>query len=393
MNSSQSINKIIVPFIVFSQFTGTSLWFAGNAVISDISLAFNLPESALGHLTSAVQLGFILGTFLFAIFTISDRFSPSRVFFICAICGALANLAILISTGMLSIMIFRAITGFFLAGIYPVGMKIASDYHDKGLGKTLGFLVGALVIGTAFPHLLKNFTGLFSWESVIMGTSAIAAFGGLLILLFVPDGPFRKKSSGFDFKAILKVFQNGRFRAAAFGYFGHMWELYAFWAFVPVILVNYQSMHVQINFPVPFWSFIIIGAGGISCAVGGYISNKTGSKPVAFYSLLLSGICCLISPLIFAWTSMPFVIFLIFWGLTVVSDSPQFSTLVAGSTPQNFTGTALTIVNSVGFFITIFSIQLLNYLYLHIEVQFIFLALLPGPVLGLIALKFSGKKN
>ena len=251
-------------------------------------------------------------------------------------------------------------TGFFLAGIYPVGMKIAADYYEKGLGKSLGYLVGALVLGTAFPHLLKGFSGGLPWRLVLIITSTLATIGGGVMLLFIPDGPFRKASQGVDLSAFLKIFKNSKFRSAAFGYFGHMWELYTFWAFVPVMLTTYLAQNPTTVLNVSLWSFIIVGLGGLACVAGGYLSQIFGSKKIATAALLLSGICCLLSPLIFYTTSpILFLSFLIFWGLVVIADSPLFSTLVAKNAPAENKGTALTIVNSIGFAITIVSIQLM----------------------------------
>jgi MFS family permease len=199
--------KWILPVIVLSQFCCTSLWFAGNGVMNDLAGSFHLLESALGHLTSAVQIGFIAGTLIFAILAIADRFSPSRIFFISAMAGAFFNLGTILETnGLSSLLAFRFLTGFFLAGIYPVGMKIAADYYRKGLGKSLGFLVGALVVGTAFPHLIKGFTGELPWRLVIILTSSIAVLGGFLMLILVPDGPYLKSKQTLDLTASLKVF-------------------------------------------------------------------------------------------------------------------------------------------------------------------------------------------
>lgn len=202
-------------------------------MITNLVLDFNLNANALGHLSSAVQFGFIVGTLLFAILTIADRFAPSKVFLVCAIVGAAFNLAVIWEgNSLMSLLSFRFFTGFFLAGIYPVGMKIAADYYQKGLGKSLGFLVGALVLGTAFPHLLKDLTGFYPWHMVLLTTSTLAIFGGVLMVSLVPEGPFRKQSQQTDISAFFKVFEHFEFRSAAFGYFGHMWELYAFWAFL-----------------------------------------------------------------------------------------------------------------------------------------------------------------
>jgi len=381
-------NRWILPVIVLAQFCCTSLWFAGNAIMSNLVVDYQLPSSALGHLTSAVQFGFIIGTLVFALLTIADRYSPSRVFFVSAILGAIFNLGtVLQGNTMTSLMILRIFTGFFLAGIYPVGMKIAADYFQRGLGKSLGFLVGALVLGTAFPHLLKDFAGDLPWRYILIFTSSIAVVGGFLILIFVPNGPYRKQSQKPDIMAIFKVFRNRRFRSAAFGYFGHMWELYAFWAFVPVILTTYIKLHTGATINIPLWSFLIIGLGGFACVLGGYLSQSYGTKKTAAMALLLSGICCLLSPFVIDMDSFIILIsFLIFWGLVVIADSPLFSTLVAQNTDPETKGTALTIVNSIGFAITILSIQLLNYLNEVVNPQYIYLILALGPILGLLAL-------
>ena len=388
-------SKLILPIIVFSQFCCTSLWFAGNGVMSELILNFELKATALGHLTSAVQFGFISGTLIFAILTIADRFSPSKVFLACALLGSIFNVGIIWEgNNLATILSLRFMTGFFLAGIYPVGMKIAADYYDKGLGKSLGYLVGALVVGTAFPHLAKEMTTTFPWKSVLILTSFLATVGGLLMLLMVPDGPYRKPGSQLNFSAFFKVFQNQKFRAAAFGYFGHMWELYAFWTFVPVMLMTYSVMHPQVSFEIPLLSFIIIGIGGLSCVLGGYLAEVRGTKKVAQLALTLSCLCCLTSPLFFMCGSeIVFIGFLVFWGMVVIADSPLFSTLVAQNAASEVKGTALTIVNCIGFSITIISIQLLNVLQDSMAPTVIYTLLSIGPVLGLIALYQKKAKN
>jgi len=355
--------------------------------MSDLLKTYNLDLLALGHLTSAVQFGFILGTLIFAFLSIADRFPPSRVFFICALIGAVCNLGVVLDNNSLnSLLLWRFLTGFSLAGIYPVGMKIAADHYREGLGKSLGFLVGALVIGTAFPHLLKTLTGNedLPWKTVILTTSGLSALGGTLILLLVPSGPYRKPRTISDHLAFLKVFKNIKFRAAAFGYFGHMWELYTFWAFVPVILKAYSHSHPQLTLNVPLLSFFIIGIGGLACVAGGYISGALGTRRTAAAALSFSGLCCLVSPWLFFQDSEVLLIaFLLFWGATIVADSPLFSTLVANKAEGESRGTALTIVNSIGFAITILSIQLVTYLITFINPLYIFPLLALGPVFGL----------
>ena len=378
----------ILPIIVISQFCCTSLWFAGNGIMKELITNFHLNSSALAHLTSSVQFGFIIGTLLFAILTIVDRFPPSKVFFFSALLGALFNIGILWKGNSLeSLIVLRFLTGFFLAGIYPVGMKIAADYYKKGLGKSLSFLVGALVLGTAFPHLMKGVIDAISWKHILFTTSFIAVLGGMLMLFFVPDGPYRKPSKSINLSAFSRVFQNTNFKSAAFGYFGHMWELYTFWAFVPILLNTYSNLYPNTTFNIPILSFFIIGIGGLGCVFGGYLSQKYGTKKIAFITLFLSGLCCVFLPLIFRVDNENlFVLFLLFWGIVVIADSPLFSTLVAQNVNPEIKGTALTIVNCIGFSITIISIQLINSLREMSDSNNIYLILAIGPIFGLISL-------
>lgn len=380
--------RSILPIIVTAQFLCTSLWFAGNSIVSDLVNELHLKPSFLAHLTSALQFGFIAGTLVFAIFSVSDRFSPSLIFFISAVLAGLLNLGITLQdVDAAQILLLRFSTGFFLAGIYPVGMKIASDYYQAGLGKSLGFLVGALVLGTAFPHLLKNFTLDFSWRYVIYSTSALSFLGGFSILLFIRDGPFRKQAQKLKFTTFLRGFRSANFRAIAFGYFGHMWELYAFWAFVPIMLQTYNLQFQAAQLNVSLLSFLIIGSGALACVFSGLISKRYPAKKIVITSLLLSCLCCLLSPLfLLANSPVLLVVFLFFWGLVVIADSPLFSTLVAQNAPDESRGTALTIVNCIGFSITIISIQFISFFSTKVSAQYIYMLLAIGPILALVAL-------
>ena len=375
----------ILPCIVYSQFAGTSLWFAGNAVLSDFSDEYGLPDSSLQILTSAVQAGFIIGTLVSAASNITDRFLPTWIFLLSALTGALLNgLVPLIARDLAGMTILRFLTGVSLAGIYPVGMKVAADWYEKGLGQALGLLVGALVLGTAFPFLLRQIPQ--PWEWLLYETSLLAASGGLLLFFAVADGPHRKATKTmFDARVFWRLFQSRDFAAAAFGYFGHMWELYAFWTWCPQVWEAYLSRQNS-SWDESVMTFAVIAVGAFGCAVGGRLSASIGSGRVALVSLLISGCCCLLSPLFFFYVSVPAVtlIFYLIWGTTVAADSPQFSSLVAQASPAQSKGTALTIVNAIGFAITIGSIQLLG---VPLSEGFLFLLLAPGPALGVYKMR------
>ena len=384
----------ILPVIVLAQFAGTSLWFAGNAILPDIQRQLGIHTNATGTITSFVQFGFIIGTLLFSILAIADRFKPSSIFFFSSLLAALSNLCIIwLVKDVTGLFVFRFLTGFFLAGIYPIGMKVAADWYDKGLGTALGWLVGALVLGTAFPHLLKAMLHTMPWQNVLIFVSAFAFTGGLLMLLFVKDGPYRKRGQSFHPRHIVEIFRSKDFRSASFGYFGHMWEIYTVWAFIPLLLASNKNISTA---DIPFWSFIIIALGAIGCIAGGYISKKIGSARVAFYCLLISGICCFLSWSIPDLSFPVLIIFLCIWGISVAPDSPQFSALVAQTAPPEYKGTALTLSTCIGFTITIASLQGLTFLLNKItgpERSILFMLLGPGPVVGLIFLYHLFKKK
>jgi len=378
----KSRNAILL-IIILAQFACTSVWFAGNSVVDELTLRTGFGTELIGYILSAVQFGFITGTLTFALLMIADRFSPSKVFLICALLAAACNLALLSEElSKATLLTFRFGTGFFLAGIYPIGMKIAADYYEKGLGKALGYLVGALVFGKAFPYLVKSLGLGNDFTAVILSTSLICVLGGLLLCFLVPDGPFRKPSTKLNLRIGPSLFKFQGYRKASFGYFGHMWELYAFWAFVPFAIQTFNKLNGN-TISVPLWAAIIIAIGGISCILGGLLSLRYGSKKVAVFSLLISGIFCLVSPLFFQFSGGVFLMAFCIWGMAVTADSPQFSSLVASSVPPELKGTGLTLMNCIGFAISIISIELVSTLVARIDPTYIFLILGIGPILGL----------
>lgn len=374
----------LLPVIVFSQFAGTSLWFAVNAVMPDLQREWGLPAAAVAGLTSAVQLGFVAGTLVFALLMIADRHAPTRVFFACSVLGALANAAVLLAQGSLGmLLVLRFCVGFLLAGIYPVGMKIASLWYREGLGAALGVLIGALVLGTALPHGLRALAGdgtaslLPGWQPVILAVSLLAAAGGVATLLLVPGTP-PSNARAISPRALGLIVSDPRLRASVFGYFGHMWELYAFIVLVPAIVATrFASSEVSA------WSFHAIAAGALGCIAGGLVARRVGSGAVAWAQLATSALCCIVSPLMLTAPLPLFCAWLLLWGTTVSGDSPQFSSMTSRLAPPEVAGSVLTFSNCIGFAISIATIELFVHAATRWPLQQVLPWLAVGPVLGL----------
>jgi MFS family permease len=382
---TQTVPRRVLPLIVLSQFAGTSLWFAVNAVMPDLQQAWGLPATAVGTLTSAVQLGFVAGTLVFALLMVADKFSPSRVFMACALLGALANAATLWIGGSFGLLLaLRFAVGFLLAGIYPVGMKIAASWYRQGLGAAMGVLIGALILGTALPHGLRALVGegggslLPSWQSVVLGVSLLAAAGGLLTGLFVPESPWLQRGARITPAALHLIWSDRKLRASVFGYFGHMWELYSYFVLVPLIVGLRWTGSAQ-----SAAAFFIIAAGFIGCVGGGLLVRRWGSARVAQRQLAISGACCLLAPLMLQAPDALFLGWLLLWGLTVSGDSPQFSTLTAQNAPPAAVGSVLTFVNCIGFAISVLSIELFVAALPHAPLAVLLPLLGLGPMVGL----------
>jgi MFS transporter, DHA1 family, inner membrane transport protein len=350
------VPRRILPVIVLSQLAGTTLWFAANAVMPDLQAAWGWPASSVATLTSAVQFGFVCGTLVFALLMVADRFSPSKVFLVCALIGALLNaLTVLVNGQFQAMLALRFAVGFMLAGVYPVGMKIAASWYKQGLGLAMGVLIGALAFGTSLPHGLRAFglqgSGL-SWQTVVLAVSGIAALGGLATYWLVPDSPQLTRGARITPKALAVIWSDRKVRASVFGYFGHMWELYTVFVLAPFIFATrLQGAAVSAG------AFVLIGAGAIGCIVGGLAVKRFGSARVAAFYLGLSGLCCLAAPWALAAPLAVFWLWAFVWGLSVAGDSPQFSTLTAQNAPREVVGSVLTFSNCIGFAITIVSIE------------------------------------
>lgn len=390
-----TVPRRILPVLVLSQFAGTSLWFAVNAVMPDLQAAWMLPPTAVATVTSAVQLGFVAGTLVFALLMLADRFAPERVFLACSLAGALANGAIAFLDGQFAALVaLRFAVGFLLAGIYPVGMKIAASWYREGLGAALGVLIGALVLGTALPHGLRavagqggpdlvRFGGLAAWQSVILAVSLLAALGGVATALLVPAHPASGGSAArITPQALGAIWSDRRLRASVFGYFGHMWELYSVYVLVPAIVATRMA-----DAAVSAMAFWTIAAGAVGCAGGGVLARRWGSARVAQWQLAASGACCLLAPLMLAAPWPLFVAWLLVWGVTVAGDSPQFSALTARNAPSAVVGSVLTFSNCIGFAISVASIELFVAAAARWPLALVLPWLGVGPAIGLVMLR------
>jgi len=382
-----TVPRRVLPVIVLSQLAGTSPWFAVNAVMTDLQREQGFSAADLGTLTSAVQLGFILGTLVFALLGVADRYSARRVFMVCAFASGLATAAAVpLAHSFGWLWTCRALGGLFLAGIYPVGMKIAAQWYSRGLGAALGLLVAALVVGSASAHGLRAMGAEGDWPAVFLGVAVLSASAGVLLYWLVPEPRTASSASrgavALSWRSLAVMATERRLRASVLGYFGHMWELYSLWVLVPMIVAT------RLTGGDGSWaSFGVIAAGAIGCAAGGWFALRWGSARVAGVQLAISGLCCLAAPWALEAPTAWFALWLLVWGITVVGDSPQFSTLTARNAPPAVQGSVLTLTNCIGFAISIVSIQL----FVTLAQDHPLGALLPwlgvGPMLGLLALR------
>ncbi|WP_306603146.1 MFS transporter [Azonexus sp.] len=376
-----------VLIIVVAQLFGTSLWFSANSAADDLIRQWGISAADMGTLTNAVQFGFILGTLIFAITGMADRFSASRIFAICAVLGAASNAAFaLLASGMTSGVPLRFAVGLCLAGVYPLGMKLVVSWVPERAGSALAWLVGMLTLGTALPHGIRLLGSGAAWQATILVSSLLALLAAGLVFR-LGDGPHLKRrhdAPPLRLGRVLYTFRIPEFRASALGYFGHCWELYAFWTLVPALVVGY-GLALPGSPQVSGLAFLIVGIGAVGCVLGGWWSRRVGSAPVAACCLALSALCCVLYPLLADLPGWLKLGLLLIWGASVIADSPHFSAMSARACPPEIVGSALAFQNAIGFAITMISIQL-GTAWVPAWGDHIAWLLLPGPLLGLLGL-------
>ncbi len=372
-----------------AEFLGMTAWFSATAATPALIAEFDLDSSGAAWLTMAVQAGFVAGTLVSALANLPDILNPRRLFAVGCVIAAVANGLVTQAPSGTAAIVLRLVTGAALACVYPPGLKIAAGWFLHRRGLALGAIVGALTAGKAFPHLLQALLGDAGWRTPILTASALTIVAGVLVIAIVRDGPHVAATSRFDPRAVTRLFTTAGARQATLGYLGHMWELYGMWTWVAAFATASLTA-ARVADPARGGSvvaFVAIVSGTIGCVLAGWLGDRTGKARVAAAAMLISAMCCAVTPLVYGASEAVLIALVSIWGFSVVADSAQFSALVAQYSERDHVGTALTVQTCLGFLLTIVTIRLVPVLAESVGWRWAFLLLTPGPVAGIVALR------
>jgi MFS family permease len=337
-----------------------------------------------------VQLGFVVGTAVAAILNLADVIPAGRLFSASAVLGALANALILAAPGYPPALVMRFLTGFFLAGVYPPAMKMIATWFRAERGLAIGVIVGALTVGKATPYFVRALPHV-GLQPVVLTSSVGALVAAGLVGFWYRDGPLPFASRPFSWSHVLDVIKVREWRLATGSYLGHMFELYAFWTWIPYFLGASVAAHAGGRLRAPrlisLLAFLTIAIGGLGSVWGGLFADRRGRPRLVTISLVMSGCCCILSGILFGGPLWVLGALAMTWGFFVIADSAQFSTLVTESVPPHTVGTALTVQTSLGFLLTMLPMQLVPTIAQRAGWRWSFAILALGPIAGIAAIR------